>query len=72
MFSPEFSEISKNTFFTEHFWATALVSDVNLLSSMVLTIQIIFANVLLKKLIHLMKLNKKLLQKINSISLKEA
>ena len=39
---------------------------------MVLTIQIIFANVLLKKLIHLMKLNKKLLQKINSISLKEA
>ena len=39
---------------------------------MVLTIQIIFANVLLKKLIRLMKLNKKLLQKINSISLKEA
>ena len=30
MFPSEFSEISKNTFFTEHLWATALVSDVNL------------------------------------------
>ena len=27
MFSCEFSEISKNTFFTEHFWTTASVSD---------------------------------------------
>ena len=63
MFSPEFSEISKNTFFTEHFWATALVSDVNLLSSMVLTIQIIFANVLLKKLIRLMNIKQKVTSK---------
>ena len=27
MFSCEFCEISKNTFFTEHFWTTSSVSD---------------------------------------------
>ena len=64
MFSSEFSENSKNTFFTEHLWATALVSDVNLcIFNGVQIIQIIFANVLLKKLIHLMKIKQKVTSK---------
>ena len=38
MFSCEFWEISKNTFFTEHLWTTASVSETHFYTEIVVTL----------------------------------